>query len=105
MPQFGLTPDRRLLYFLSCLHHFLQIAGAISTLPVADIQRKCPGMPVQVLNGLLSRFAEKNGKHFAITGQSRTKILAWICCICLVLDGGVVEVGKVAKDLSMPDAK
>lgn len=62
-------------------------------------------MPVQVLSGLLSRFAEPNGKHYIISDKSRAKILAWICCICLVLDGCTVECGKIAKDLSMPENK
>jgi DNA-directed RNA polymerase I subunit RPA49 len=70
-----------------------------------ELQQKCAGMPVQVLSGLLSRFAEQNGKHYAISEKMRAKILAWICCLCLVLDGCAVECGKVAKDLSMTDAK
>lgn len=70
-----------------------------------EIQQKCRGMPSQVLTGLFTRFAEQNGKHYTITDKTRQKILAWICCLCLVLDGGAVETGKVAQDLSMPDAK
>jgi DNA-directed RNA polymerase I subunit RPA49 len=62
-------------------------------------------MPVQILSGLMSRFAEPSGKHYVISDKMRAKILAWICCLCLNLDGGSVECGKIAKDLSMTDAK
>jgi DNA-directed RNA polymerase I subunit RPA49 len=58
-----------------------------------------------VLSGLLNNFAQKSGKRFSITDKMRTKILSWICALTLVLDAGVTDVGRTAKDLSMTDMK
>jgi DNA-directed RNA polymerase I subunit RPA49 len=58
-----------------------------------------------VLNGLLTRFAESVGKKYTVTDKMRTKLLAWICTLYILLDGWSVEIGKVAKELSISDAK
>ncbi len=40
-----------------------------------------------------------------MTETMKVRLLAWICCLYLMIDGWAVEVSKVAKDLSLPPAK
>ena len=77
----------------------------LAKLSVTEIQEKSRGISSQVLNGLLTNFAQKSGKRYTITDKMRTKILSWICALSLVLDAGVTEVGRTAGDLNMTDAK
>lgn len=97
--------DRKYIVYLCALHHFLSLERVLSKLSPAEIQEKSRGIPSQVLNGLLANFAQKSGKRFSITDKMRTKILSWICALSLVLDGGVTDVGRTAKDLNMTDVK
>lgn len=96
---------RKYLYYLSSLHAFLSISTLLPKLNPSETQKKLAGVPIQVINGLLTRFAETNGKAHVVTDKMRAKVLAWVCCLYLVVEGGSTEIGRVAKDLGMPDAK
>lgn len=101
-----LTVRRKMLYYLALLLQFNSVAPAISKTPVAELSAKFfRSVPTQVLNGLLTRFAEQVGKKYTVTEKMKTKLLAWICTLYLYVDGWSVEVATVAKDLSMTDAK
>ncbi|RSH91177.1 DNA-directed RNA polymerase I subunit rpa49 [Saitozyma podzolica] len=93
------------IYYLAALLHFQDQAGWIGKTPSTEIASKFRGVPPQVLNGMLSRFAEGSGKKYTVTEKMRTKLFAYICTLYLLLDGWTVEVGKVAKELSLTDAK
>ena len=43
-------------------------------------------LPTQVLNGKLERFAEPISKGHIVSEKTRTKLLAFICTLLLVLD-------------------
>jgi DNA-directed RNA polymerase I subunit RPA49 len=66
---------------------------------------KLPGCPTQLLNGLLTRFAEKSGKKYTSTEKTKTKLLAWMCTVYLHLDGFSVSVERVAKELNLAPGK
>lgn len=96
---------RKYIYYLAALLHFQDQAGWIGKTPSTEIPSKFRGVPPQVLNGMLSRFAEGSGKKYTVTEKMRTKLFAYICTLYLLLDGWTVEVGKVARELSLTDAK
>jgi DNA-directed RNA polymerase I subunit RPA49 len=96
---------RKYIYYLAALLHFQDQAGWIGKTPSTEIPSKFRGVPPQVLNGMLSRFAEGSGKKYTVTEKMRTKLFAYICTLYLLLDGWTVEVGKVAKERSLTDAK
>ncbi|WVQ78208.1 hypothetical protein IAT38_000291 [Cryptococcus sp. DSM 104549] len=95
----------RYLYYLTCLLTFLDFAPRLSKTAASDLASKFPGVPTQLVNGLITRFSEPTGKKHNVTEKMRTKLLVWICLIYLLLDGYTVEVGQVAKDLKMEPAK
>lgn len=97
--------SRKYLYYLSSLHAFLGISKILPKLNSSETQKKLAGVPVQIINGLLTRFTESSGKSHVVTDKMKAKALAWVCCLYLVVDGGSTEIGKVAKDLGMTDAK
>jgi DNA-directed RNA polymerase I subunit RPA49 len=92
-----------MLYYLSSLIALNDSSSALSKLKPSELSSKFPGLPQQVLNGLLSRFAEQQSskKAHAITEKGKVKLLAWICVVFLHCEGWSIEIGKVAKDLSM----
>jgi DNA-directed RNA polymerase I subunit RPA49 len=94
-----------MLYYLSCLLAFNDFAGRLSKTSASDLPAAFPGVPTQVTNGLVSRFAESVGKRYTVTEKSKTKLLAWICIIYLWVDGWTTDVGRVAKDLGMTPMK
>ena len=97
--------SRKYLYYLSLLQHFNSLSAAISKLSPSELVEKFPGVPNQLINGLLQRFAEQAGKRYNVTERMKTKIQAWMCVIYLLLDGWNTDVGKVAGDLSTPPGK
>ncbi|KLT40443.1 RNA polymerase I associated factor, A49-like protein [Cutaneotrichosporon oleaginosum] len=95
----------RYLFYLSCLLSFYNYAHSLQRTSNADLPSKYQGIPPQVLQGLLTRFAEPDGKKYKVTERSRQKLLMWICVCYLAADGWTVDVGRVAKDLKMPPTK
>lgn len=84
---------------------FYNFAHSLHRTSNADLPSKLQGIPSQVLQGLLTRFAEPDGKRYKVTERSRQKLLMWICVCYLAADGWTVDVGKVAKDLGLPATK
>ncbi|KAL1411208.1 DNA-directed RNA polymerase I subunit rpa49 [Vanrija albida] len=95
----------RMLYYLACLLQFYSFAGQLSKTSRSELPAKFPGVPQQVLNGLLTRFAEPQGKQYTVTEKTKTKLLAWICVCYLACDGWSVDISRVARDLSLTPAK
>ncbi|WVQ71488.1 hypothetical protein IAR50_001026 [Cryptococcus sp. DSM 104548] len=93
------------LYYLSCLLQFLDFAPRLSKTAASELTSKFPGVPQQILDGLITRFSEQSGKKHAVTEKTKAKLLSWICLLYLTLDGYSVEVGRIAKDLKMEPAK
>lgn len=96
---------RRMAYYLSALLCLYNIAPRLSKLSKSEIPSKFPGVPQQMLDGLLDRFTETDGKKRTVTDKMKTKLLAWICVVWLHMDEYSVELGKVAKELALPQAK
>ncbi|BEJ15555.1 hypothetical protein CspHIS471_0501600 [Cutaneotrichosporon sp. HIS471] len=95
----------RYVFYLSCLMSFFNFAHSLHRTSNADLPSKLQGIPPQVLQGLLTRFSEPDGKKYKVTERSRQKLLMWICVCYLAADGWTVDVGRVAKDLNMPAIK
>ncbi|ADV20586.1 DNA-directed RNA polymerase I subunit RPA49 [Cryptococcus gattii E566] len=93
------------LYYLSCLLSLLDFSPRLSKTPVNKLAPTFPQVPRQIIDGMLSRFAEPNGLKHNVTEKSKTKLLVWICLLYLILEGYSVEVAKVAKELKMEPAK
>lgn len=105
LDTFSADTSRRMLYYLACLLQFYNFAGQLSKTSKSELPAKFPGVPQQVLNGLLTRFAEPQGKQFTVTEKTKTKLLAWICVCYLACDGWSVDISRVARDLSLTPAK
>ncbi|WWD15781.1 hypothetical protein CI109_100205 [Kwoniella shandongensis] len=95
----------RFLYYLSCLLAFHDFAPRLSKTASSELSAKFPGVPRQLIDGLITRFSETAAKKHSVTEKMKTKLLAWICLLYLLLDGYAVEVGRVAKDLKMEPTK
>lgn len=95
----------KLLYYLACLLAFYKFAGGLSKVNNTELPGKFPGVPAQVLDGMLTTFAERDGKRFKVTEKTGTKLFAWICVCFLALNGWSIEVDRVAKELSKDPAK
>lgn len=94
-----------MLFYLSCLLSWYNFANQVSKTPISELPLKQQGIPTQVLDGLVTRFAEPSGKRAQVTDKAKTKLLMWICTCYLAVDGWSVEIGRVAKDLRMPAPK
>ena len=92
-------------YYLSSLLGLYDLAPRLAKLSKSEIAGKLPGIPPQLLTGLLERFTESTGKRYAVTEKTKTKLLAWICVVYLHLDEFSVELGKLSKDLNLPQTK
>jgi len=109
--------NSKLLYYLSTLLAYNSFAGQLSKTPSSELTTKFPGVPPQIINGLIKRFAEpssssqsingssKSGQRYTVTETMKIKLLAWICCLYLMIDGWSVEVGGVAKNLGLSAVK
>ncbi|ORY25719.1 RNA polymerase I associated factor, A49-like protein [Naematelia encephala] len=95
----------RMCYYLSSLLAFLDLSPRLPKMSSSELPSKLSGMPPQLINGLISRFAETTGKKHQVTDTTRTKLLMYICCTYLYLDGWSVEIGKVAADLKLSPTK
>lgn len=103
----GLVTDdpRKYLYYLSVLHTFHDKTPKISSLPTSEVPGLFPGVPSQIVNGVLGRFTERSGKKYNVTDRCKTKLLAWMCVIYLTVDGWSTDIAKVATDLKQKPAK
>ncbi|WRT66971.1 uncharacterized protein IL334_003936 [Kwoniella shivajii] len=95
----------RYLYYLSTLRQLFEFAPRLSKTPPAELSSKFPGVPRQLLDGVINRFSEIQGKKRVVTEKMKTKLQAWICVLYLILDGFNIEVGKVAGDLKIDVGK
>jgi DNA-directed RNA polymerase I subunit RPA49 len=77
----------------------------ISKLEPADIPKQFPGVPSQIVNGVLERFAEKIGHKHKVTESRQMKLIAYLCTLYLVIDGWSTDIAKVATDLKMKTPK
>lgn len=80
-------------------------AGKISSTPAGELGGLFPGVPTQIVNGVVARFTERNGKKYNVTDQCKTKLLAWMCVIYLAVDGWSTDIAKIATDLKMKPVK
>jgi len=94
-----------MLYYLACLLGFYDKAGALSKKSMSEIPALFPGIPQAVLQGLLQRFAEPNGKRYTVTDTTKVKLMTWICTCYLACDGWSVDIGKVAQELKLTPTK
>lgn len=92
-------------YYLTALLGLYDMAPRVSKLSKTELAAKFPGIPPQLLTGLLDRFTEPTGKRYAVTEKTKTKLFAWICVVYLHLDDFSVELGKLSKDLNLPQTK
>ncbi|KAK4689942.1 DNA-directed RNA polymerase I subunit RPA49, partial [Tremellales sp. Uapishka_1] len=104
-PKEGRRQKVKMLYYLSALHAFNNSSAQLHKTSTSEMAGKLPGVSPQLLNGLITRFAESSGKKYTVTERMKTKLLAWICTVYLAVDNWSTEVGKVAKDLSMTPLK
>ncbi|EJT47276.1 hypothetical protein A1Q1_03905 [Trichosporon asahii var. asahii CBS 2479] len=95
----------KMLYYLACLLSFYKFAGGLHKLNATELPAKFPGVPAQILNGMLTTFAEQDGKKFKVTEKSGTKLFAWICVCFLALNGWTIEVERVARELAKETPK
>lgn len=95
----------KMLYYLACLLSFYKFAGGLHKLNATELPAKFPGVPAQILNGMLTTFAEQDGKKFKVTEKTGTKLFAWICVCFLALNGWNIEIERVARELSKEPPK
>ncbi|OCF31519.1 hypothetical protein I316_06922 [Kwoniella heveanensis BCC8398] len=93
------------LYYLSTLLAFQSFASQLHRTPASELSSKFPGVHPQLLNGIVNRFSESQGKKRSVTEKMGKKLLMWILTLYLILDNYAVEVQKVAADLKMDTAK
>lgn len=96
---------RKYLYYLSTLRLFYERSGKISSLEPSEIAQQFPGVPSQIVNGLLERFADKIGGKYKVTETLQTKLIAYLCVLYLTVDGWSTDIAKVAADLKLKTPK
>ncbi|KAI0744617.1 RNA polymerase I associated factor, A49-like protein [Earliella scabrosa] len=97
--------DLRVLYYISTMMAFLKNSRSISDKDA--LQQRLSGVPSIVLDGLISRFTEKerDTNKPKMTPQSETMLLTHMFALCLRIDDYATDTESVAHDLSMPPAK
>jgi DNA-directed RNA polymerase I subunit RPA49 len=93
------------LYYLSMLQEFSRKVSKVASLKPSEMGEQFPGVPSQIITGLLDRFTEKSGKKYNLTDSRKTKIMAWQCVLYLTIDGWSTDISKVATDLKMKPPK
>jgi len=93
------------LYYLSMLQEFSRKLSKVAELKPSEMGEQFPGVPSQIITGLLDRFTEKSGKKYTITDSRKTKIMAWQCVLYLTIDGWSTDISKVATDLKVKPPK
>ncbi|KAL7422188.1 DNA-directed RNA polymerase I subunit rpa49 [Cryptotrichosporon argae] len=93
----------RMLYYLAALLALHDLH--IDAFTASELQAKIPQLPRQLVDGLITRFAEQSGKKFKVTAVRKVKLLAWICTCYLAADGWSTDVGRVAGELKTSPTK
>jgi len=93
------------LYYLSVLQEFSRKINKVASLKPSEMGEQFPGVPSQIITGLLDRFTEKSGNKFTVTDSRKTKIMAWQCVLYLTIDGWSTDIFKVATDLKSKPPK
>jgi hypothetical protein len=93
------------IYYLSTLQAFSQKINKIASLPLSEMSNQFPGVPSQIIMGMLDRFTEKSGKKYTLTDSRKTKLMAWMCVLYITVDGWSTDIAKVAADLKMKTPK
>lgn len=93
------------IYYLSTLQAFSQKIHKIASLPLSEMSNQFPGVPSQIIMGMLDRFTEKSGKKYTLTDSRKTKLMAWMCVLYITIDGWSTDIAKVAADLKMKTPK
>ncbi|EIW69501.1 hypothetical protein M231_03219 [Tremella mesenterica] len=95
------------IIYLSSLFAFLDLSSQLHKLSGTELQDKLPGVSPQIISGLCIRFGEQTngGKRWKVTEMTKMKLLAWICTICLAVDGWTTDVLRIASDLKMTPNK
>jgi DNA-directed RNA polymerase I subunit RPA49 len=87
------------------LSEFSRKIGKVASLKPSEMAEQFPGVPSQIITGMLDRFTEMSGKKYTITDSRKTKIMAWQCVLYLTIDGWSTDIHKVATDLKMKPPK
>ncbi|WWC85332.1 uncharacterized protein L201_000195 [Kwoniella dendrophila CBS 6074] len=96
----------RYVYYLSTLLLLLKKAPILGKTSSAEIPKLFPDIPRQLLDGVIIRFSEIQGKKHIITEKMKTKLLAWICVLYLTLSNSFsIETNIPAKDLGLSETK
>ncbi|RPD77153.1 RNA polymerase I associated factor, A49-like protein [Lentinus tigrinus ALCF2SS1-7] len=101
-------PDKtelKTVYYISTMMAFLKNARNVGDKDA--LQQRLSGVPPIVLDGLISRFTEKerDTNKPKITPQMETMLLTHMFVLCLRIDAYAVDIDSIAHDLSMPPAK
>ena len=100
-PSAARKQTARLAYYLAALLAFNDLSPRLSKISKSELPSKFPGLPTQVLNGMLERFAEPISKRHTVSEKMKTKLLAFICTLFLVLDECNTDATRVAKELNI----
>ncbi|KAI0712757.1 RNA polymerase I associated factor, A49-like protein [Cerioporus squamosus] len=101
-------PDKtelKTVYYISTMMAFLKNARNVGDKDA--LQQRLSGVPSIVLDGLVSRFTEKerDTNKPKITPQTETLLLTHMLALCLRLDTYAADIETIAHDLSMPPVK
>ncbi|KAI0759036.1 RNA polymerase I associated factor, A49-like protein [Fomes fomentarius] len=97
--------DLKVLYYISTMMAFRKNSRSVSDKDA--LQQRLPGVPPIVIDGLISRFTEKerSTNKPKMTPQTETMLLTHMFALCLRIDDYATDMDSVAHDLSMPPAK
>ncbi|PIL25986.1 hypothetical protein GSI_11740 [Ganoderma sinense ZZ0214-1] len=100
-------PDKRDLktvYYISTMMAFYKSSRTVGDKDA--LQHKLPGVPTIILDGLTSRFTEKerSTNKPKMTPQTQTMLLSYMFALCLRIDDYATDTEGVAHDLGMSPA-
>ncbi|KAH9920886.1 RNA polymerase I associated factor A49-like protein [Epithele typhae] len=95
----------KLVYYISTMMALLKSSRSVGDKDA--LQQRLTGVPSIVIDGLLSRFTEKErGTNKAkMTPQTETMLLTYMFALCLRIDDYAADFMTLARDLSMQPAK
>ncbi|KAI0742841.1 RNA polymerase I associated factor, A49-like protein [Daedaleopsis nitida] len=94
--------DLRVLYYISTMMGLLKNSRNVDDKDA--LQHRLHGVPPIVVDGLISRFTEKERatNKVKMTPQTETMLLAYMFALCLRIDDYASDTESIAHDLSMP---
>jgi len=101
----GRKSKMRYCYYLSALLLLYNLAPQIPKMTREELPDRLEDMSLVLKNGIIGRFTQPNGKSMALTDKGRTKLLAWICVLFLLLGNWSVDMAKVAEELRLSITK